>query len=167
MPNSSEQFSITPDGYAPRLKRLHQLSRLLDNIITIPGTQVGIGLDPIIGLLPIGGDALGLIFSFYIIIEAAQLGVPAATLGRMVMNVIVDSLVGAIPMLGDLFDFAWKANNYNIILLEEALKSPHQNQKADKSFILIFTVGLFLLAIVLISIPVILIRILWQIFTGS
>ena len=99
--------------------------------------------------------------------EAAQLGVPVATLGRMVMNVIVDSLVGAIPMLGDLFDFAWRANNYNIILLEAALKSPHQNQKADNSFILIFSIGLFLLAIVLISIPVILIRILWQIFTGS
>lgn len=167
MPNSSEQFSITPDAYAPRLKRLRQFSKVLDNIITVPGTQVGIGLDPVIGLLPIGGDALGLILSFYIIIEAAQLGVPTATLGRMVMNVIVDSLVGAIPMLGDLFDFAWKANNYNIILLEESLKSPQQNQKADKSFILIFTVGLFLLAIVLISIPVILLRILWQVFTGN
>ncbi|MTJ49579.1 DUF4112 domain-containing protein [Dolichospermum sp. UHCC 0259] len=167
MPNSSEQFSITPDGYAPRLKRLRQLSGILDNIITIPGTQIGVGLDPIIGLLPIGGDALGLIFSFYIIIEAAQLGVPTATLGRMVMNVIVDSLVGSIPMLGDLFDFAWRANNYNIILLEEALKFPQQNQKVNNTFILIFSIGLFLLAIVLISIPVILIRILWQVFTGS
>jgi Domain of unknown function (DUF4112) len=167
MSNPPEQFSITPDGYAPRLKRLRQLSGLLDNIITIPGTQVGIGLDPIIGLLPIGGDALGLIFSFYIIMEAAQLGVSRATLGRMVMNVIVDSLVGAIPMLGDFFDFAWKANNYNIILLEDSLKSPQQNYKADKSFILVFSVGLFLLAIVLISIPVILLRILWQIFTGG
>jgi hypothetical protein len=112
MPNSSEQFSITPDGYAPRLQRLRQLSRLLDNIVNIPGTKVGIGLDPIIGLLPIGGDALGLLLSFYIIVEAAQLGVSTATLARMVMNVIVDSLVGAIPMLGDLFDFAWKANNH-------------------------------------------------------
>ncbi|MDP5016742.1 DUF4112 domain-containing protein [Anabaena sp. UHCC 0187] len=167
MPNSSEQFAITPDGYAPRLKRLRQLSGLLDNIVTIPGTQVGIGLDPIMGLLPIGGDALGLIFSFYIIMEAAQIGVSRATLGRMVMNVIVDCLVGAIPMLGDLFDFAWKANNYNIILLEESLKSPHHNKKADQSFIFIFGVGLFLLAIVLISIPVILLRILWQVFTGS
>jgi hypothetical protein len=167
MPNSPEQLSIISDGYAPKLKRLRQFSSILDNIITIPGTQVGIGLDPIIGLLPIGGDALGLIFSFYIIIEAAQLGVSTATLGRMVMNVIVDALVGAIPMLGDLFDFAWKANNYNIILLEESLKSSHQNKKADKSFILVFSIGLFLLAIVLVSIPVILIRILWQIFTGS
>lgn len=167
MPNFPEQVNLTSDGYAPRLKRLRQFSKILDNIITIPGTQVGIGLDPIIGLLPVAGDALGLMFSFYIIIEAAQLGVSTATLGRMVMNVIVDSLVGSIPMLGDLFDFAWKANNYNIILLEEALKSPQQNEKANNSFILIFTVGLFLLAIVLIAIPVILIRILWQIFTGS
>jgi hypothetical protein len=167
MPNSSEQFSITPDGYAPRLQRLRQLSRLLDNIVNIPGTKVGIGLDPIIGLLPIGGDALGLLLSFYIIVEAAQLGVSTATLARMVMNVIVDSLVGAIPMLGDLFDFAWKANNYNIILLEEALKSPQENKKADKSFIVVFTIGLFFLAIVLIAIPMILLRILWYLFTGS
>jgi hypothetical protein len=167
MPNSPEQFSITPDGYAPRLKRLRQLSRLLDNIVNIPGTKVGIGLDPIIGLLPIGGDVLGLLLSSYIIIEAAQLGVSTATLGRMVINVIVDSLVGAIPMLGDLFDFAWKANNYNIILLEEALKSPQENKKADKSFIAIFSIGLFFLAVVLIAIPMILLRILWQLFTGS
>ncbi|MBE9232086.1 DUF4112 domain-containing protein [Cuspidothrix issatschenkoi LEGE 03284] len=167
MPNSPEQFSITPDGYAPRLKRLRQLSRLLDNMVNIPGTKVGIGLDPIIGLLPIGGDVLGLLFSFYIIIEAAQLGVSTATLARMVMNVIVDSLVGAIPMLGDLFDFAWKANNYNIILLEEALKSPQKNKKADKSFMVVFSIGLFFLAIVLIAIPMILLRILWYLFTGS
>ena len=167
MPNSAEHFSIRPGGYTPRLKRLRQLSKILDNIITIPGTQVGIGLDPIIGLLPIGGDALGLIFSFYIIIEAAQIGVSTATLGRMVMNVIVDCLVGTIPMLGDFFDFAWKANNYNIILLEEALKDPHKNKKANKSFILLLIIGLFILAIVLISIPVILIRILWQVLTGS
>jgi hypothetical protein len=167
MPNSFEEFSIQPDGYAPRLKRLRQLSRLLDNIVTIPGTEIGIGLDPIIGLLPIGGDALGLIFSFYIIIEAAQLGVPTATLWRMVMNVIVDSLIGAIPMLGDFFDFAWRANNYNILLLEESLKYPQENKTTNNSFIFLFSIGLFILAIVLISIPVILVRILWQIFTGS
>ncbi|MFO0408824.1 MAG: DUF4112 domain-containing protein [Dolichospermum sp.] len=167
MPNSPKHFSITADASTPRLKRLRQISKILDNIITIPGTQMGIGLDPIIGLIPVGGDALGLIFSFYIIIEAAQLGLSTATLGRMVMNVILDSLVGAIPMLGDLFDFAWKANNYNIILLEEALKDPHKNKKANKSFILLLIIGLFILAIVLISIPVILIRILWQVITGS
>jgi hypothetical protein len=167
MPNSPEHFSITADASTPRLKRLRQISKILDNIITIPGTQVGIGLDPIMGLIPVGGDALGLIFSFYIIIEAAQLGLSTATLGRMVMNVIIDSLIGSIPMLGDFFDFAWKANNYNIILLEEALKHPRKNKKANNSFIFLLIIGLFLIAIVLISIPVILIRILWQLITGS
>ncbi|MFN5895109.1 MAG: DUF4112 domain-containing protein, partial [Dolichospermum sp.] len=65
------------------------------------------------------------------------------------------------------FDFAWKANNYNIILLEEALKHPRKNKKANNSFIFLLIIGLFLIAIVLISIPVILIRILWQLITGS
>ncbi|MFM7363421.1 MAG: DUF4112 domain-containing protein [Cuspidothrix sp.] len=167
MSNSSEQFSITSDGYAPRLKRLRQLSRLLDDIVNIPGTKVGIGLDPIIGLLPLCGDVLGLLLSLYIIIESAQLGVSKATLGRMVINVIIDCLVGAIPMLGDLFDFAWKANNYNIILLEEALKNPQKNKKVDKSFIVFFCISLFFLAVVLIAIPMILLRVLWNLFTGS
>ncbi|MFM7406930.1 MAG: DUF4112 domain-containing protein [Cuspidothrix sp.] len=83
------------------------------------------------------------------------------------MNVIIDSLVGAIPMLGDLFDFAWKANNYNIILLEKALTSPQEHREADKSFIVVLCIGLFLLAIVLIAIPMILLRILWRLFTGG
>ena len=67
----------------------------------------------------------------------------------------------------DFFDFAWKANNYNIILLEQALKDPHKNKKANKYFILLLIIGLFMITIVLISIPVILIRILWQVITGS
>jgi hypothetical protein len=119
MSNSSQ----TPtDGYAPRLKRLQKLSRMLDEAFLIPGTKVGVGLDPLIGLLPIGGDILGLIFSVYIIIESSQMGVSQAILRKMIMNVIIDFLVGSIPVLGDFFDLAWKANVYNLQLLEEYLK---------------------------------------------
>ncbi|MGM3306194.1 DUF4112 domain-containing protein [Anabaena sp. WFMT] len=167
MSNSPDRFSIEPDGYAPRLKRIRQISRLLDNAITIPGTQVGIGLDPILGLIPVGGDVLSLIVSIYIIIESAQMGVPRATLIRMVANIIIDALVGAIPMLGDLFDFAWKANSYNIKLLEDYLQSPGEKKKVDQLFIIILFAGLFLLAIVLIALPVILIRMLWNALTGG
>ncbi|MEA5551174.1 DUF4112 domain-containing protein [Anabaena cylindrica UHCC 0172] len=167
MSNSPNRFSIEPDGYAPRLKRIRQISRLLDNAITIPGTQVGIGLDPILGLIPVGGDVLGLIVSIYIIIESAQMGVPRATLIRMVANIIIDALVGAIPMLGDLFDFAWKANIYNIKLLEDYLQTPGEKKKVDQVFIITLFAGLFLLAIVLIALPVILIRMLWNALTGS
>jgi Domain of unknown function (DUF4112) len=167
MSNSPDRSAIEADGYAPTLKRLNQISRLLDNAITIPGTQVGIGLDPILGLIPVGGDVLGLILSIYIIIESARLGVSRASLSRMVVNIIIDALIGAIPMLGDFFDFAWTANNYNIKLLEDYLQSPGEKKKADQGFIIALFAGLLLLAVVLIALPVILIRMLWSALTGS
>ncbi|MCC5627229.1 DUF4112 domain-containing protein [Nostoc sphaeroides CHAB 2801] len=168
MPDSPFRFSmIEPDAKAPTLKRLRQLSRLLDNVITIPGTQIGFGLDPIIGLIPIGGDFLGIMFSSYIILEAARLGVSRATLGKMVLNVIVDGLVGAVPVLGDFFDFTWRANTNNIKLLEDYLKFPSQQKSADKWFIFGVLVGLLLIAIVLVALPVILVRMLWNALTGG
>ncbi|MBK1988726.1 DUF4112 domain-containing protein [Sphaerospermopsis aphanizomenoides BCCUSP55] len=167
MSNSPNKIYIETDGYAPTLKRLRQISRVLDNAVTIPGTSVGIGLDPILGLIPVGGDVLGLIFSIYIIIESARLGVSRATLGRMIVNIIVDALVGAIPMLGELFDFAWRANNYNLKLLEDYLQSPGAKKEADKGFIILLFCGLLLLAIVLIALPVIVIGMIWKALTGS
>ncbi|MCC5616341.1 DUF4112 domain-containing protein [Nostoc sp. CHAB 5836] len=168
MSDSPPRFSIIePDTKAPTLKRLRQLSRLLDNVITIPGTQIGFGLDPILGLIPIGGDFLGIMFSSYIILEAARLGVSRATLGKMVLNVIIDGLVGAIPVLGDFFDFAWRANTNNIKLLEEYLKFPSQQKSADRWFIFAVLAGLLLISIVLVALPVILIRILWNALTGG
>jgi hypothetical protein len=167
MSNYPEKITITSDGYAPRVKRLQQISKILDNAVTIPGTQVGIGLDPIIGLIPVGGDVLGMVFSIYIIIEAAQLGVSKSTLGKMIFNVIIDALVGAVPMFGDLFDVAWTANRYNMTLLEDYLKSPGEKKKADQGFILALFAGLFLLAIVLVSLPVIIISIIWNALTGG
>ncbi|OUL18993.1 DUF4112 domain-containing protein [Nostoc sp. 106C] len=168
MPDSPSRYPIIePDAKAPTLKRLRQISRLMDNVITVPGTQVGVGLDPILGLLPIGGDVLGVILSGYIVVEAARLGASRATLGRMVFNIIIDGLVGSIPMLGDLFDFAWKANTLNIQLLEDHLKSPIPTKKADKWFILALVAGLLLIAIVLVVLPMIIIRWLWQALSGG
>ncbi|MEO3704458.1 DUF4112 domain-containing protein [Trichormus azollae] len=123
MSNSPNKIYIESDGYPPTLKRLRQISKVLDNAITITGTQVGIDLDPILGLIPVGGDILGLVFSLYIIIASARLGIWRGTLGGMVVNIIIDALVGAVTMLGNLFDFAWIANNYNITLLGDSLKS--------------------------------------------
>ncbi|BAY62473.1 hypothetical protein NIES22_25470 [Calothrix brevissima NIES-22] len=168
MPDLPSRYPIIePDAKAPTVRRLRQISRLMDNLITIPGTQVGVGLDPILGLLPIGGDFLGVILSCYIVLEAARIGVSRATLGRMVVNIIIDGLIGTFPVLGDLFDFAWKANTLNIELLEEHLKSPQLMQKADKGFMLLLLIGLVLIAIVLVVLPIIVIRWLWQALTGS
>jgi hypothetical protein len=167
MPDPYSQIPhIAPDATSS-FRRLRQLSRVLDKAITIPGTKVSVGLDPLLGLLPVGGDVLGLVFSGYIILEAARLGAPKATLGRMILNLIIDSLVGSLPIAGDLFDFAWKSNEYNIKLLEEHLKSPRSTQKADTGFVLAVGFGLLLISIVLITIPVVLISALLRVLTGA
>ena len=122
MAESSHKFSkIVRKTQAATIKRLRQLSRLLDTVITIPGTPIAMGLDPIIGIIPIGGDVLGLILSCYIVFEASRLGVPKKILNRMIVNIIIDSLIGSFPIIGDLFDFAWTANHYNIKLIEKYL----------------------------------------------
>ncbi len=108
----------------PSIKRLRQLSQLLDNAIPIPGTKYRIGLDSILGLLPGGGDTMGLLLSAYIVWQAAQMGVPRETIVRMVSNILIDSAVGTIPVLGDLFDVAWKANAKNMELLETQVGAP-------------------------------------------
>lgn len=163
----SQFYSIKPETKAPTLKRLRSFSRLLDNFITIPGTGIGVGLDAIIGLLPGGGDFLGVLFSAYIVLEAARLGASKATLGRMTVNIIIDALIGIIPVAGDLFDFAWKANDHNVKLLEEHLKFPSQKKRADTWFVFVLLAILLALAIGLVTCSVIVTRFIWGLFTGS
>lgn len=163
----SQFYSLDPDVKAPTLKRLRIFSRILDKAITIPGTGIGIGLDPILGLLPVGGDFLGIFLSAYIVLEAARLGASKATLGRMTLNIIIDALVGIIPVLGDFFDFAWKANDHNIKLLEEHLKFPSHKKRADTWFVFVLLAGLLIFAIALVAFTVVITRFFWSIFTGS
>ena len=100
------------------LQRLRRYADLLDDGIRIPGTRFRIGLDPIIGLVPGFGDMAGAALSVAIIWEAAQRGVPAFTLLRMAMNVVVDAGLGSVPVAGDVFDALWKANRKNVAMLE-------------------------------------------------
>lgn len=105
----------TPAG--EELSRLRDLAELLDSAIPLPGGY-RIGLDGLVGLIPGIGDAVGACAGAYIVIRAAQMGASTATLVRMIWNVILETLVGAVPVVGDVFDFAWKANNRNVALLE-------------------------------------------------
>ncbi|NJN63325.1 MAG: DUF4112 domain-containing protein [Coleofasciculaceae cyanobacterium RL_1_1] len=116
---------LTPSSTsrAQVLKRLKAFSNLLDRAIPIPGTPYRFGLDPILGLLPGGGDCLGAVFSAYIIWEAAKAGAPNAEIGKMTFNVLFETLLGVVPVLGDLVDVAWKANVKNVELLEAHLDS--------------------------------------------
>lgn len=108
----------------PQLERLRSLSRLLDNAFTVPGTRYRFGLDALIGLVPGLGDAVSAVFSGYIVVQASRLGAPKSVVTRMITNIVVDTAVGWIPLLGDVFDVAWKSNTRNIALLEEHLQHP-------------------------------------------
>jgi len=96
---------------------LEQLARLLDSQFAIPGTNWRFGLDSIIGLIPGVGDFLTTAMGGYIIYRARELGAPGWLIARMVGNLAVDGVVGAIPLVGDVFDFAFRANRKNVLML--------------------------------------------------
>lgn len=129
------------------LKRLQRMSHLLDKAIAIPGSDIRVGLDPILGLLPGGGDVVTGLLSVYIVFEAAKMGLPAQTLGRMGGNILLDVLSGMVPVLGDLFDVGWKANSRNVALIEKHMAAPAPSRAADKIFSIVVIVGLVLLVI--------------------
>lgn len=130
-----------------RVQRVRQLAKLLDEAITIPGTKQKIGLDPIIGLVPGGGDTLSMVLSSYIIIEASLLGLPKATLLKMVSNILIDAIVGTVPVVGDLFDVVSKANTRNLKLLDAHVDNPNFKAKLDKWFVLLIALMLFLIVV--------------------
>ena len=104
-----------------RLARLRRLAWLIDGAFRMPGTRFRFGLNSVIGLLPVGGDAVLGVISLYIIYEAAQLGIPKHKLLRMMANVGVEVLGGSVPILGDLFDMALKVNLRNLQIVEDHL----------------------------------------------
>ena len=136
------------------LRRLRQISHILDNAIPIPGTSARIGLDPILGLLPGAGDTLTGLMSVYIVFEAARMGVPAATLGRMGVNILFDLLTGTVPVLGDLVDVTWKANSKNVALLEKHVSDPIPSRAADKVFAIALIIILLIVVVGIASLSV-------------
>ena len=107
------------------LRRVSRLAYWLD----------AVGLDPLLGLVPGLGDAAGALLAAWILIEAVRLGAPRATLVRMASNIAIDALVGAVPVLGDVFDVVWKANLKNVALLERHAFDPAAAGKSDRGFV--------------------------------
>ena len=100
-----------------RISRLRTLARLLDSSVKIPGVDARIGIDPILGLIPGVGDILSAALSLYIVHEAKQLGASKGQLAAMLTNVAIDTAAGFVPVVGDLFDFAFKANIRNLRIM--------------------------------------------------
>jgi hypothetical protein len=133
-----------PEIISPRLKRgggvfadenLDILSHVLDDFIQIPGTSIRFGLDGIVGLIPGIGDMMGGIASCIIIVASWVRGVPYPVLSRMVANVVIEVVVGAVPVLGDMFDIAWRANRRNYALLTGSLLEPRKVTRSSWFFL--------------------------------
>lgn len=116
-------------------KKLERLAWFLDSSIKVPGFNARFGLDGLIGLIPGVGDVISALISSVVISEAARMGAPKTLLLKMAFNVLVDTVVGAVPLVGDLFDFAWKANNRNVSLLNRYLDSPRETEVNSRVFV--------------------------------
>lgn len=116
-------------------ENLDLLAHLLDDWFRIPGTSIRFGLDGIIGLVPWLGDVIAGLASCILIVAAWFRGVPYVTLTRMVVNLGIDVLVGSIPLFGDVFDIAWKANRRNYALITRHLQQPHRHTWKDWVFL--------------------------------
>lgn len=104
----------------PSVERARTIANLMDSAFTIPIIRKKIGLDPLLGLLPISGDVVSALFGCYLIWVAAELRLPKPIIARMGANLLVDILMGAIPVVGDIADAFWKSNQMNFKLLEDA-----------------------------------------------
>jgi Domain of unknown function (DUF4112) len=104
-----------------RIARLDALATLLDTALVVPGTTIRFGLDGLLGLVPGIGDLITTVMSLYIVHEARELGAPGHVIARMVGNVALDGIVGAVPLAGDIFDVMFRANRRNMRLLQDWL----------------------------------------------
>ena len=131
---------------------------MLDSAITIPGTSIRLGLDSIIGLIPAGGDAIGAALSSIIVLTALRQGVPKPVVWRMVGNVVIDTLIGSVPLLGDLFDVAWKANTKNAELLARYEGAPETTTTRSRWLGILVVVVLILIVASILTTATLLLR---------
>ena len=140
-------------------RRIGRVTHALDELVAVPGTSVRVGLDPIIGLIPVVGDAVAGIVGVWVIGEAARFGIPRLVLGRMIVNLVVDLAIGAIPLLGDLFDVAFRSNSRNLGLFRRHALEPEASTRGEQTFF----VGLLLLLVGVVWLVLTAIGAVWQV----
>ncbi len=133
-----------PAQSLPELHLARTIFRVMDEAFTVPGTNFKFGIDPLLGFLPVAGDAVSLVVSGLVVMLAVRQGVNFSTLLKMTGNVMLDFLVGSIPVLGNIFDFGFKANRRNLSLLEKFYAS---GKPAHSAGVMAFwlSIGVFLL----------------------
>jgi len=147
-----------------------QISRWMDTAFELPLVGWRFGLDAIIGLIPGLGDAATTVVSLYLLALAGRAGVPKITLARMGLNVAVDMILGSLPLVGDVFDIWWKANQRNATLLDERIaqsgKDARRAKASDWIFVGAMLAGLTLLFVALVSLAVLAASALWNATEG-
>ncbi len=140
----------------PRIRRLQRLAWLMDDSIPVPVLNRRIGLDSLIGLVPIVGDVIGGSIAAYILYSAYGLGASLATLIRMMGNVVLELIVGSVPLVGDLFDMGFKANQRNVALLLERERDEQRVERQSRvwTWLVFGTIALLFLAALALSIGV-------------
>ncbi len=149
-----------------KLAHIRGLARFLDESIPVPGTKYKIGVEPIVGLIPGVGDFFGVTLSAYIILRAADLGVSAATIIRMIINLVIDGVIGSLPFVGDLFDLVWKANKRNIAIVENELLK-NAPLKSSKVFVAVAAVALISVMALIFSLFVLVIRGAYEVLVNT
>jgi hypothetical protein len=133
---------------APRDEDLHRWAVLLDSAFRVPGTNVRFGFDAIAGLIPGLGDLAAPLFTVLLLVHGMRRGVPAVVQARMVLNAVIDMLLGLFPVLGDLADVAWKANLRNLALLERHSRAGVKPQAGDYLFVFLCIAVVLALALI-------------------
>jgi len=130
-----------------KLKWVERIAHLFDDQFTLPGTKFKFGLDPIVNLFPIAGDAAGFVVGAALVLTMAKHGVSRKVLILMMLNLLIDGLVGSIPLLGTVFDFYYKANTRNIALLKAHYVEGKYQGSGTGVLITIFVVLILFLAL--------------------
>ncbi len=112
---------VRPADPARSRARIAWVANLLDGAFAIPGTGIRVGIDPLIGLIPGGGDTIATALSGYIVYEAYRAGLPREALWRMIVNIAIDLVIGVVPVLGDVADVFWRANQRNLAIFDDYL----------------------------------------------
>ena len=135
--------------YRQALARLDKYSKMTDSQFSVPFTGIRFGVDPILGLIPVIGDFIGLLLSLPVLIEASRLDAPAELKRKMIRNMIIEALMGIVPVLGDVFDVYWKANTRNTALLRNWIKTQIVPEKVaePKERLMIAVLALLLIAL--------------------
>lgn len=131
------------ERFAAAERRIGRVTHLLDELIEVPGTSIKIGLDPVIGLIPIAGDAVSALAGGWVILEASRFGLPRVVLARMILNLALDLGIGAIPLLGDAYDLFFRSNSRNLALFRRHVLDPTASTRGEQALF----IGIALLVI--------------------